>query len=467
MSSINNEVKYTVSLKDLMSSGLDKIKGKTDQLDKSVERTKNSIGNLNSIAGSIGLGLSIGGIASFGRSVVDSLKNYEYFSASLRTLMLGDAQAAKSLENSLIDLAAKTPFSLIEVQDATKQLLAYGFSAGTVTTNIRMLGDVASALKIPFQDIAYLYGTLKVQGRAYTKDIQQFQTRGIPVVKELAKQFKIAEENVMGYVEAGKVGFKDVERAFNSMTAEGGMFFNMMEQQSKTVGGQISALGDNWEQLKVRIGKSQQGIIAGTVTFMNQFVAAVSRQFDIENKIEQNIAKFGGKQFKSIWNPLAVFEAGAKADAEKYQFEMYSMYVDEPAKTLNQAINVQSRLIEHLQDLRSKYNKKEIGQNEFDYKRATVLGALDEVKGQMSLLKKKPGEVNKEAQGQTGATSAISAATTQPQAPKYTQIHIRFDNVVKELNLINNTQQDLRKVADKVVELITMTVNDSQRMALQ
>ena len=101
MSSINNEVKYTVSLKDLMSSGLDKIKGKTDQLDKSVERTKNSIGNLNSIAGSIGLGLSIGGIASFGRSVVDSLKNYEYFSASLRTLMLGDAQAKPAFEEFL------------------------------------------------------------------------------------------------------------------------------------------------------------------------------------------------------------------------------------------------------------------------------------------------------------------------------------------------------------------------------
>lgn len=467
MSSINNEVKYTVSLKDLMSAQLDKMRGKTDQLDKSVDRTKNSIANLNNLAGSIGLGLSVGGIVSFGRSVVESLKNYEYFSASLRTLMLGDAQAAKSLETSLVDLASKTPFSLTDVQDATKQLLAYGFSAGTVTTNIRMLGDVASALKIPFQDIAYLYGTLKVQGRAYTRDIMQFTQRGIPIIGELAKQFGVTEGKVRELVEAGKVGFPEVERAFKSMTAEGGMFFNMMEQQSKTVGGQISNLGDNWEQLKVRIGKSQQGIISETVTFMNQFVSVLSNGFRQANIEEENFAKYGAKQFKSVFNPASYFEIGSKAEQLDYQRSLYAMYVDEPAKTMEEAVKRQTQLSNLLINTRKAYNKKEINETEFSRKRATIYGALDEVKGQMSLLKKKPGEVNKEAQGQTGATSAISAATTQPQAPKYTQIHIRFDNVVKELNLINNTQQDLRKVADKVVELITMTVNDSQRMALQ
>lgn len=467
MSSINNEVKYTVSLKDLMSAQLDKMRGKTDQLDKSVDRTKNTIGNLNNIAGSIGLGLSIGGIASFGRSVVDSLKNYEYFSASLRTLMLGDAQAAKSLENSLIDLASKTPFSLTEVQDATKQLLAYGFAAGNVTTNIRMLGDVASALKIPFQDIAYLYGTLKVQGRAYTRDIMQFTQRGIPIIKELAKQYGVTEAEVSKLVEAGKVGFPEVERAFKSMTAEGGMFFNMMEQQSKTVGGQISNLGDNWEQLKVRIGKSQQGIISETVTFMNQFVSVLSNGFRQANIEEENFAKYGAKQFKSVFNPASYLEIGTKAEQLDYQRSLYAMYVDEPSKTMEEAVRKQTQLSNLLINTRRAYNKKEIDETEFLRKRATIYGALDEVKGQMSLLKKKPGETTKEAQGQTGTASAISAVATQPQAPKYTQIHIRFDNVVKELNLINNTQQDLRKVADKVVELITMTVNDSQRMALQ
>ena len=68
-------------------------------------------------------------------------------------------------------------------------------------------------------------------------------------------------------VSAGKIGFKDVEGAFKDMTKEGGQFFNLMDDQSKTVGGRLSNLSDSWEQLKVNIGKSQSGILSGTVTF--------------------------------------------------------------------------------------------------------------------------------------------------------------------------------------------------------
>jgi phage tail tape-measure protein len=177
----NNSVEYILSLKDKFSSGIKSATTNTEKLNKSVNVAQKSLSNLG---GALGIGLGAAGVVSFGKAVVDSLVNYEYFSTSLRTLMKGNAQAAKALENQLVETAKTTPFSLVEVQDATKQLLAYGFSAGSVVKNIRMLGDVASALKIPFADIAYLYGTLKTQGRAFSKDIMQFTGRGIPIVKE-------------------------------------------------------------------------------------------------------------------------------------------------------------------------------------------------------------------------------------------------------------------------------------------
>jgi len=256
---INNDVRYTVSLRDLMTDGIRRMTGQTDKLNDSVKKTNKSLldmRNASRMIGStmsaFGIGLGIAGVVSFGKSVIESLKNYEYFSASLRTLMHGDVQSAKALESQLVELAKKTPFSLVEVQDATKQLMAYGFSAGSVTKNIAMLGDVASALKIPFGDIAYIYGTLKTQGRAYTRDIMQFTQRGIPVVAELAKQYNTTTQNVQKLVEQGKVGFADIEKAFQSMTAEGGMFFNMMDEQSKTVGGRISMLGDSCSLISLK-----------------------------------------------------------------------------------------------------------------------------------------------------------------------------------------------------------------------
>ncbi len=155
----NTGVEYQLSLKDLFTSKINKAVSSTERLNNVVAKTQTGFGNLGS---ALGIGLGIGGAVQFGKAIVDSLVNYEYFSASLRTLMKGDALAAKALQGQLVTLAAKTPFSLVEIQDATKQLLAYGFAGGDVTKNISMLGDVASGLKIPFGDIAYLYGTLKV-----------------------------------------------------------------------------------------------------------------------------------------------------------------------------------------------------------------------------------------------------------------------------------------------------------------
>ncbi len=462
----NNSVEYILSLKDKFSSGIKSATSNTEKLNGAVNQAQKSLGGLG---GALGIGLGAAGIVSFGREVVKSLVNYEYFSASLRTLMQGDAGAAKALETQLVALAKTTPFSLLEIQDATKQLLAYGFSANKVTTNIKMLGDVAAALKIPFGDIAYLYGTLKTQGRAFSKDINQFTGRGIPIVAELAKQFGVAESEVMKLVETGKVGFAEIEKAFQSMTAEGGMFFNMMEEQTKTVGGKISALGDSYEQLKVNIGKSQDGIIASSVAFADRLVATLSKAFSESNQEIENFAKYGAEKFKSSFNPLSYFEIGAKAEQAQYQKALNMMYVDTPAQTLNQAISNQTELFNLLSNVRKAYDNKEIDEIEFGRKRATVLGTIEAVKNQISLLQKTPTST-------TAASAMGGAPTAAPTAKGGTGTNIvesrgvqNFNISIKEFGAVTlnttNIKEGANQIKEQVAQALIEAVNDFQLMA--
>ncbi len=226
-----------------------------------------NVGKLDSLFGKLGQRLaaafSVGKIIEFGKAVIESLKNYEYFTAAIRTMLKGDADQARALQGQLVNLAKTTPFALTEVQDASKQLLAYGFKAGDLVQTMRDLGDVSSGVGAPLTDIAYLYGTLKTSGRVMQVDLRQFAGRGIPIYESLAKVLKVNQKEINAMVHDGKIGFKDVEKAFKSMTQEGGQFFNMMNQQSQTVGGRLSNLGDSWEQLKVNIGKSQTGYVRG------------------------------------------------------------------------------------------------------------------------------------------------------------------------------------------------------------
>lgn len=177
------------------------------------------------------------------------------------TTMLGDAGKASALMAQLTETAARTPFDLQGVADGARQLLAYGTSADKVNDTLIRLGNIAAGLSIPLGDLVYLYGTTMTQGRLYTQDLNQFTGRGIPMIKELAKQFGVAETEIKGMVEAGKVGFPEVEKVIVSLTDQGGMFYNLMQEQSKTITGQISNIGDSFSMMLNDIGTSSEGII--------------------------------------------------------------------------------------------------------------------------------------------------------------------------------------------------------------
>lgn len=214
---------------------------------------------------------SIATAANFIGDIVRVRGEFQQLEVAFRT-MLGNKQAADKLMAEAVRLAAVTPFTLQDVASGAKQLLAYGFAADTITGNLEKLGNIAAGVGAPLNDIVFLYGTLRAQGRAYTRDIQQFTARGIPIIDELAKQFGVSTTQVKDLVEAGKVGFPEVEKVINSMTATGGLFFNLMKEQSKTLTGQISNLQDAWSRMLNDIGQSNEGVFANALTAATNLV---------------------------------------------------------------------------------------------------------------------------------------------------------------------------------------------------
>ena len=176
-------------------------------------------------------------------------------------VLLQSKEKASAMMREAVELAGTTPFSLQDVASGSKQLLAYGFEAKDITGTLRMLGDVAAGLGLPLERLTYLYGTTLTQGRLMSRDLMQFTTSGIPLLQELADQFGVTTKEVQALVEEGRVGFPEVQKAFESMTGAGGKFHGMMEEMSKTVTGQVEKLKDAIDVMFNEIGKSQEGVI--------------------------------------------------------------------------------------------------------------------------------------------------------------------------------------------------------------
>ncbi len=186
--------------------------------------------------------------------------------------MLGSKDKADELMKQLVKTAAITPFNMKDVTMGAKQLLAYGTEAKEVNETLTRLGDIAAGLSIPLSDLVMLYGTTMTQGRMFTQDLRQFMGRGVPLADALARQFGVSVSKVGELVTAGKVGAAEFKAAIWDLSNEGSQFGGLMENQSKSITGQISNIEDAVETIFNDIGKETEGLISGTLSVVSAIV---------------------------------------------------------------------------------------------------------------------------------------------------------------------------------------------------
>ena len=211
------------------------------------------------------------GAQSFISQMIAVRSEFQQLEISFGT-MLKSKEKANALMAQMTELAAKTPFGLQEVSEGAKRLLAFQVPAEEVTETLRRMGDVAAGLGVPMGQLIHVYGQVKAQGKLMTNDLYQFMNAGIPIIAELSKVVGKSETEIKDMVSAGKIGFPEVQAVIKNMTSEGGLFFNLMAEQSKSLGGQISNLQDNFDQMLNEIGKASEGAVSGAISSVSFLV---------------------------------------------------------------------------------------------------------------------------------------------------------------------------------------------------
>lgn len=244
MASFGDEnLSIVVRLKDEASAALKELESKFSGLSKRIEP---AIGASVAFAGAMAAaGTAVG---AFGLKAVKSAANMEQTMVAFET-MLGSAQKAKDFYADLVKFAASTPFELKGLEQASKQLLAYGFQQQEILPNLRALGDIASGVgmdKLP--NLILAFGQVKAATKLTGMELRQFTEAGVPLLDQLSQQMHKPVAAIQEMVSAGQIGFPEVQKALQSLTGEGGRFNDLMTKQSKTLGGMWSNLQDAWEQ---------------------------------------------------------------------------------------------------------------------------------------------------------------------------------------------------------------------------
>lgn len=273
-----NAYEYLVKIKDYASSGLRKIAesaGVTDKRLHGVERRSSSLQrNLGGLKRMLITAFATVSIGLFINKTIEARSEYERFQAVL-TNTFQSADVGQGALNMLTDFAAKTPFQVNELTDSFVKLVNRGFNP--TYNELTKIGDLAAS-----------------QGKSFgqlTEAILDAETNEFERLKEFGIKASKAGDQV-------SFSFKGITKTVKNNASEiraaileyGGMtgVSNSMAAISKTLGGRISNLKDNWWSFLVAVGGQSGGVFAGFIDlasrgigFLTEYLPQISMYFKV------------------------------------------------------------------------------------------------------------------------------------------------------------------------------------------
>lgn len=232
------------------------------------------------------------GLTSLGRKIFDLGVQQEQLNIAFTTF-LGSAEKAKKLMAELTKFSIITPFTPDQVNRAAKTLLAFGTQAKDIIPTLKMIGDVSAGTGKDLAEMAVIFGQIQSTGRLMGQDLLQLINAGfnpLQIISEkTGKSVKVLKEEM----EKGLISFDMVKQAFKDATSEGGLFFNLMEKQSQTVGGKLSTISGNLDEVMKSVFASNTGIIKSFVDALEDASEGLMHFFETadqkQEKYEQSV----------------------------------------------------------------------------------------------------------------------------------------------------------------------------------
>lgn len=220
----------------------------------------NSLGLLGGSLGSLG-GLAAGAAAGFaamklkdyGQYALQTAASFEQLAISFR-VMTGSAQTGQELTDAIIKLGAETPMTAQQLSKAAQLLLSFGESAENIIPDLKLLGDITGGEVNRFNMLALAFAQVGANGKLMGQDLLQMVNAGFNPLQIISQKTGKSMGELRKEMEEGRISFQMVAQAMKDAASEGGRYFGLMEQQSQSLNGRLSTLGDTWEQVSKNIG---------------------------------------------------------------------------------------------------------------------------------------------------------------------------------------------------------------------
>lgn len=251
------------NLASVVRSANSQMQNANNVVNTAINGSKGLSGALGSLGGSLGSlkGLTVATAAGFaamklkdyGQYALQTSAAFEQLAISFR-VMTGSAQTGQELTDAIIKLGAETPMTAQQLSKAAQLLLSFGESAENIIPDLKLLGDITGGEVNRFNMLALAFAQVGANGKLMGQDLLQMVNAGFNPLQIMSQTTGKSMGELRKEMEEGRISFQMVAQAMKDAASEGGRYFGLMEQQSQSLNGRLSTLGDTWEQVAKSIG---------------------------------------------------------------------------------------------------------------------------------------------------------------------------------------------------------------------
>jgi len=202
--------------------------------------------------------LGVWGAQGFIHKIIETGGQLEQQRLSL-TAILGDAEKANTLFGQVKELAVKSPFGVVQIDQMTKQLAAYSFESDELFDWTKRLADISAATGTEVNRLALALGHVRSEGALSGYTLRQFAMANVPVLRMLSENLGISTKEVRDRVRKKEISADDVQEILKRLTDEGGMFYNAQEVMSEALNAKFKNMRDAFDIMYGEIAEGGVG----------------------------------------------------------------------------------------------------------------------------------------------------------------------------------------------------------------
>ena len=200
-----------------------------------------------------------GVLKALGSEIIRVRGEFQSMQTAIETMVGKDM--AGQLIPQIKELAKISPLTMSDMVGAEKMMLGFNIQAEDTIKYLKAISDISMGESSKFNSLTLAFSQMSAAGKLMGQDLNQMINAGFNPLQIISEKTEKSIATLKDEMSKGAVSAEMVQQAFIDATSAGGKFYNMSENASKTINGQLSMMQDALDSVFNELGTKSESVI--------------------------------------------------------------------------------------------------------------------------------------------------------------------------------------------------------------